>query len=188
MTCCGSPAYAAPELIQGKAYIGSEVRHTCYRLTYRAPHLYFQNKRSWLPACSTSNSALFFMECWSYSLVRDSVQLSCEIQTVKLNLCCMVCNPQADVWSMGVLLFALLCGHLPFDDDNCMVLYRKITVRAPTPSQLLIISDRLKCCTFNKQVFYFIIWPVKNIGSWCCSDTCVSISCNYCVPLWFMGY
>ncbi|XP_048852503.1 maternal embryonic leucine zipper kinase [Brienomyrus brachyistius] len=55
-TCCGSPAYAAPELIQGKAYIGSE----------------------------------------------------------------------ADVWSMGVLLFALLCGFLPFDDDNCMVLYRKI--------------------------------------------------------------
>ncbi|XP_037621832.1 maternal embryonic leucine zipper kinase isoform X1 [Sebastes umbrosus] len=57
MTCCGSPAYAAPELIQGRAYIGSE----------------------------------------------------------------------ADVWSMGVLLFALLCGYLPFDDDNCMVLYRKIT-------------------------------------------------------------
>ncbi|XP_061586169.1 maternal embryonic leucine zipper kinase isoform X2 [Cololabis saira] len=57
MTCCGSPAYAAPELIQGKAYIGSE----------------------------------------------------------------------ADVWSMGVLLFALLCGYLPFDDDNCVVLYRKIS-------------------------------------------------------------
>lgn len=37
--------------------------------------------------------------------------------------------PQADVWSMGVLLFALLCGYLPFDDDNCMILYKKITVR-----------------------------------------------------------
>uniref|UniRef100_A0A8D2J1V1 Maternal embryonic leucine zipper kinase n=1 Tax=Varanus komodoensis TaxID=61221 RepID=A0A8D2J1V1_VARKO len=55
-TCCGSPAYAAPELIQGKAYIGSE----------------------------------------------------------------------ADVWSMGVLLYALLCGFLPFDDDNVMALYKKI--------------------------------------------------------------
>ncbi|NWR81232.1 MELK kinase, partial [Centropus unirufus] len=55
-TCCGSPAYAAPELIQGKAYIGSE----------------------------------------------------------------------ADIWSMGVLLYALLCGFLPFDDDNVMVLYQKI--------------------------------------------------------------
>uniref|UniRef100_A0A4W3HNL4 Maternal embryonic leucine zipper kinase n=1 Tax=Callorhinchus milii TaxID=7868 RepID=A0A4W3HNL4_CALMI len=56
MTCCGSPAYAAPELIQGKAYIGSE----------------------------------------------------------------------ADIWSMGVLLYALLCGFLPFDDDNIVTLYRKI--------------------------------------------------------------
>ncbi|XP_048360679.1 maternal embryonic leucine zipper kinase isoform X2 [Sphaerodactylus townsendi] len=55
-TCCGSPAYAAPELIQGKAYIGSE----------------------------------------------------------------------ADIWSMGVLLYALLCGFLPFDDDNVMALYKKI--------------------------------------------------------------
>ncbi|XP_064902686.1 maternal embryonic leucine zipper kinase isoform X4 [Columba livia] len=57
-TCCGSPAYAAPELIQGKAYIGSE----------------------------------------------------------------------ADIWSMGVLLYALLCGFLPFDDDNVMAVYRKIMV------------------------------------------------------------
>ncbi|KAM8842509.1 maternal embryonic leucine zipper kinase isoform 1-T1 [Synchiropus picturatus] len=56
-TCCGSPVYAAPELLQGKPYIGSE----------------------------------------------------------------------ADVWSLGVLLYALLCGYLPFDDDNAMVLYKKIT-------------------------------------------------------------
>ena len=47
-TCCGSPAYAAPELVTGQRYLGSE----------------------------------------------------------------------ADIWSMGVLLYALLCGFLPFDDEN----------------------------------------------------------------------
>lgn len=55
-TCCGSPAYAAPELISGKEYLGAE----------------------------------------------------------------------ADIWSMGVLLYALLCGFLPFDDENVSVLYKKI--------------------------------------------------------------
>ncbi|XP_075544061.1 maternal embryonic leucine zipper kinase-like [Dermacentor variabilis] len=55
-TCCGSPAYAAPELVMGQEYIGSMV----------------------------------------------------------------------DIWSMGVLLYALLCGCLPFDDENVAVLYRKI--------------------------------------------------------------
>lgn len=55
-TCCGSPAYAAPELIKGRSYLGAE----------------------------------------------------------------------ADLWSMGVLLYALLCGYLPFDDDNIAFLYKKI--------------------------------------------------------------
>ncbi|KAM5300374.1 maternal embryonic leucine zipper kinase isoform 6-T6 [Ctenodactylus gundi] len=55
-TCCGSLAYAAPELIQGKSYLGSE----------------------------------------------------------------------ADVWSMGILLYVLMCGFLPFDDENVMALYKKI--------------------------------------------------------------
>uniref|UniRef100_A0A5S6R2S6 non-specific serine/threonine protein kinase n=1 Tax=Trichuris muris TaxID=70415 RepID=A0A5S6R2S6_TRIMR len=57
-TCCGSPAYAAPELISGKEYCGNE----------------------------------------------------------------------ADIWSMGVLLYTLLCGRLPFDDDNVTVIYKKILV------------------------------------------------------------
>ncbi len=55
-TCCGSPAYAAPELIRGQRYIGT----------------------------------------------------------------------LADVWSLGVLLYALLCGSLPFDDPTLGILYRKI--------------------------------------------------------------
>ncbi|KAJ6652902.1 hypothetical protein lerEdw1_010513 [Lerista edwardsae] len=79
-TCCGSPAYAAPELIQGKAYIGSE----------------------------------------------------------------------ADIWSMGILLYALLCGFLPFDDDNVVVLYRKI-VRGKyeipkwlSPGSVLLLQQMLQ--------------------------------------------
>lgn len=55
-TCCGSPAYAAPELISGFPYHGNEV----------------------------------------------------------------------DLWSMGVLLYALLCGFLPFDDENTFKLYKLI--------------------------------------------------------------
>ncbi|XP_020917728.1 maternal embryonic leucine zipper kinase isoform X2 [Exaiptasia diaphana] len=55
-TCCGSPAYAAPELVSGLPYFGNEV----------------------------------------------------------------------DLWSMGVLLYALVCGFLPFDDDNTYKLYRLI--------------------------------------------------------------
>ncbi|XP_011875951.1 PREDICTED: maternal embryonic leucine zipper kinase-like isoform X2 [Vollenhovia emeryi] len=55
-TSCGSPTYAAPELIMGRKYLGSEV----------------------------------------------------------------------DIWSMGVLLYALLCGFLPFDDNNLENLYKKI--------------------------------------------------------------
>ncbi len=55
-TACGSPCYAAPEMIAGKQY----------------------------------NGAL------------------------------------TDIWSCGVIMFALLCGYLPFEEDDTQLLYRKI--------------------------------------------------------------
>lgn len=54
-----------------------------------------------------------------------------------------IAGSETDIWSMGVLLYALLCGFLPFDDENIGTLYRKIQVCVATLITILFMSNSL---------------------------------------------
>ncbi|KAL5558221.1 hypothetical protein UlMin_034432 [Ulmus minor] len=53
---------------------------------------------------------------------------------------------KADIWSCGVILFVLLAGYLPFQDENLMKMYRKVfKAEFEFPPWLSAESKRLIC-------------------------------------------
>jgi len=56
-------------------------------------------------------------------------------------------GPLADLWSVGVILFALVSGYLPFEDPNTSVLYKKILAGDYTTPKWLSpeVKDLIDC-------------------------------------------
>ncbi|EHB13460.1 BR serine/threonine-protein kinase 1 [Heterocephalus glaber] len=123
-TSCGSPHYACPEVIKGEKYDGRRAdMWSCGVILFALlvpENLLLDEKNNiriadFGMASLQVGDSLLETSCGSPHYACPEV-----IKGEKYD------GRRADMWSCGVILFALLVGALPFDDDNLRQLLEKV--------------------------------------------------------------
>lgn len=73
------------------------------------------------------------------------------------------------MWSAGVIIFILLAGYAPFDDDNDVALYQKIRrgehdMRDPVWDTISPLARDLVVHPHSSHILLHVAIPLKSLG------------------------